>query len=123
MKRDMELIRQILHKAEALGFHNDEPPAPYRAKTVDEAYQIALMQDAGLVVAGSPTTIAGGIPYEESIIRLTWAGHDFLDSTRDSNIWNKAKEQVLKSGASWTFDILKEWVKYELKQRLGLPHQ
>ena len=80
------------------------------------------MKDAGLVDADIGT-IAGGIPYEASIIRLTWAGHDFLDSTRDSKIWNKAKEQVLKSGASWTFDILKEWVKYELKQKLGLPPQ
>ena len=123
MKRDMELIRQVLQSAEALEFEDGEPSEPYRAKTVDEAYQIALMQDAGLVVTGNPTTIAGGIPHEESIIRLTWAGHDFLDSTRDSKIWNKAKEQVLKSGASWTFDILKEWVKYELKQKLGLPNQ
>src|ERR1039457_1453359 len=100
MKRDMELIRQVLQSAEALEFEDGEPSEPYRAKTVDEAYQIALMQDAGLVVTGNPTTIAGGIPHEESIIRLTWAGHDFLDSTRDSKIWNKAKEQVLKSGAS-----------------------
>ncbi len=118
----MELIRQILHSAEALEFEDGEPPERYRSKTADEAYQIALMKDAHLLEADIGITV-GGIPCEASIVRLTWAGHDFLDSTRDGKIWSKAKEQVLKSGASWTFDILKEWVKYELKQRLGLPHQ
>jgi hypothetical protein len=40
---------------------------------------------------------------------------------RDDTVWKKAKEHVLKPGASWTFDILKEWLKAEAKSRLGLP--
>jgi hypothetical protein len=40
---------------------------------------------------------------------------------RDDTIWKKAKEQVLKPGASWSFEILKEWAKHELKQKFGLP--
>ncbi len=51
MKRDMKLIRKILHSAEALEFADDEPYERYRARTPNEAYQIALMKDAGLVDA------------------------------------------------------------------------
>lgn len=116
MKRDMELIRQILHKTEALEFIDDDPYEPYCGETYSEVYQIALMKDAGLVDAKIKVT--GGIPSEARIIRLTWAGHDFLDSTRDSEIWKKAKELIIKPGVSWTFQILVEWLKQEARKRV-----
>jgi hypothetical protein len=112
----MELIRQILLKTEALEFIDDDPYEPYFGETYNEVYQIALMKDAGLVVANIKTT--GGIPSEARIIRLTSAGHDFLDSTRDSEIWKKAKELILKAGVSWTFKILVEWLKQEARKRV-----
>ena len=120
MKRDMELIRQILHSAEALEFIDSEPYERYWGKTHSEVYQIALMKDAGLVDADIKTT--AGIPSEATIIRLTWAGHDFLDSSRDSKIWNLAVENIIKPGASWSFSILVEWLKQEARKRLlGCP--
>jgi len=39
----------------------------------------------------------------------------------DYSVWKKAKEQMLKPGASWTVDILKELAKHEVKQRFGIP--
>jgi hypothetical protein len=118
MKRDMELIRSLLLEKE-----QERAPEELAGYSLEEIlYNTELMADAGLVVA-SFIKDAGGVTRTAITERLTWAGHDFLDSTRDSKIWKKAKEQVLKSGASWTFDILREWVKYELKQKLGLPHQ
>jgi len=120
MKRDMELIRQILQSTEALEFQDGEPYERYRSRTHSEAYQIALMKDAGLV-DGDVDTVCG-IPESATIIRLTWAGHDFLDSSRDSKIWKMAVEQVIKPGASWTFSILVEWLKREAHQRVfGVP--
>lgn len=121
MKREMELIRQILHKAEVLEFEDGEPYERYCSKTTNEAYQITLMKDAGLVDADIKT-IGGGIPCEATIIRLTWTGHDFLDSSRDSKIWKMAMKHVIKPGASWTFSILVEWLKQEARRRvLGVP--
>jgi hypothetical protein len=120
MNRDMELIRQILLKAEALDFEDGEPYERYYARTHDEAYQIALLKDAGLVDA-DVDTIDGGIPYEATIIRLTWSGHDFLDSSRDNKIWKMAVQHVIKPGASWTFSILVEWLKREARRQLGVP--
>ena len=98
MKRDMELIREILQRAESLEFVGDEPYERYWARTPAEAYQIALMKDFGLVEADVETTC--GIPSRATIVRLTWAGHDFLDSSRDSKIWKLAKEHIIKPGVS-----------------------
>jgi len=120
MKRDMDLVRKILQGTEALDYEQGEPPERYRAETPEEAYQIALMKDAGLVEADIGTT--NGIPSEATITRLTWAGHDFLDSSRDSKIWKMAKEHVIRPGASWTFSLLLEWLKQEARQRIfGVP--
>ena len=116
MKRDMELVRKILQEAEALDYEEGEPPERYRAQTCDEAYQIALMRDASLVQADVDTT--NGIPSAATIVRLTWAGHDFLDSSRDNKIWKMAKEHVIKPGASWTFSLLLEWLKQEARHRV-----
>ena len=116
MKRDMDLIRQILVNTEARDFAGDEPPEPYQAQTMEEAYQIALMNDAGLVLADCTTE--AGTPVSATIYRLTWAGHDFLDAARDDTIWKKAKDSILKPGISWTFSILIEWLKQEAKNKI-----
>ena len=116
----MDLIRQILINAEARNFENGEPHELFQASTPDEAYQIALMKDNGLVEGDITTTNL--IPSEATIYRLTWAGHDFLDAARDNTIWKIAKEKVLKPGASWTFSILTEWLKQEAHNKIfGVP--
>lgn len=117
MKRDMDLVRQILQSAEQTEFEKGPMPF-YEARTPDEAYQIALMKDAGLVEAR--IVQSNGIPRSAVVIRLTWAGHDFLDASRDNTIWAKAVEQVIKPSTSWTFSILTEWLKQEAMKRLGM---
>jgi hypothetical protein len=116
MKRDMDLIRQILIDAETRDFEDGEPPELYQALTTDEAYQIALMIDAGLVQADYVSS--AGTPQSATIYRLTWAGHDFLDAARDNTIWKKAKDSILKPGISWTFSILTEWLKQEAHDKI-----
>jgi hypothetical protein len=116
----MDLVRQILQRVEALEWVNENPPEPYQAGTAEEAYQIALMKDAGLLEAFMENT--NGSPSAAAVFRLTWAGHEFLDAARDDKVWKKAKELVLKPGLSWTFQILGDFLKSEIQQRLlGSP--
>lgn len=116
MKRDMELIRLLLLEQEG----GEAPPELSEYSEEDALYNYALMVDAGLIVASlTPET---GVPIAVSVCRLTWAGHDFLDATRDSKIWKMAKDQILKPGASWTFSLLVEWLKQEAHKRVfGVP--
>jgi len=45
-------------------------------------------------------------------------GNEFVDAMRDDTLWKKAKDSVIKPGASWTVKLLFEWLKTEIKQRL-----
>jgi len=51
--------------------------------------------------------------------RMTWSGHDFLDAARDETLWKKAKQTVMKPAASFTFEIVREWLKNEIRARFG----
>jgi hypothetical protein len=113
----MELVRLILLAVEG---SEDAAAKSQERSTEERAYHVALLLDAGFII-GKTTNNADGHPNGYFVTRMTWTGHEFLDALRDETIWKKAKEHVLKPGASWTFDILKEWAKQEIKERLGLP--
>lgn len=117
MKRDMDIIRSILINAE-----NDKYPYGARVQldgVSDEvcAYHVALMQDAGLVDARILKSV--GSPHAAAMIhRLTSSGHDFCDGIRNDTIWNKAKEHIIKPGASWGLSVLVEYVKVQVHQKV-----
>ena len=54
---------------------------------------------------------------------LTDAGHEFLDSIRDPEVWRKTKEGANKIG-SFGIDVIKDlakgFLKTEIKKRTGL---
>lgn len=119
MKRDMDLIRKILLWA------IDEPHG-YLAKNpeiegyTDEqiAYHVYLMDQAGLVEAATRDVI--GIPSPDgTIISVRWAGYEFADATRDDTIWRRAMKSVLSEGRSFSFEILKEFLKAAALQGPG----
>ena len=95
MKRDMDLIRDILLEVEAAeagnsieflhsgGFKHSHP-------AVTE--HVALLEEEGLIDA----QILPEHIYR--IRRLTMAGHDWLDAARDPGIWDRAKERLAKVG-------------------------
>ena len=113
MKRDMDMIRQLLLDAEG---HDSNSPL-FQTNDPSSAYHISLLKDAGLMDAIIRKGIHG-TPSDAAIIGLTWAGHDFLDAARNDTIWNKAKDKFLKPGVSWTFSILAEWLKQEAHKKI-----
>jgi hypothetical protein len=117
MKRDMELIRLLLLQQEL-----DAAPSELQNYSIDDQlYNLELMHDAGFIVATFNRDTTGKAK-AASIRRLTWGGHDFLDSTKDSEIWKMAKDHIIKPGASWTFSLLLEWLKKEAHQKVfGVP--
>lgn len=115
----MDLVRLLLLRSEG---DKDAEHDCEKFSVQERAYHVQLLIDAGLV-EGTARRDAKGDFTGAVVSRLTWAGHDFLQSIRDDTLWKKAREHVLKPGASWTFDILKEWARHELRQRLSLPLQ
>ena len=115
MRRDMDIIRQIVLAV------RDSDGVVRGLEGVDfEVYaeHVRLLDEAGLVDASIQT-----VPQRKVIAalvwRLTWAGQDFADAISSDTLWRKAKDTVIKPAGSWTFDVLKEWLKSEISQ--GLP--
>ena len=106
MKRNMDLIREILLRIESF-----PEPLGRIDLNIDEFspkeifYHVKLLSEAGLLEATSIHTIGMFEWYANS---LTWEGHEFLEAARNDNIWNKAKKLVLDKTGSLPFDILKQ---------------
>jgi hypothetical protein len=111
MKRDLDLIRDIL-----LHVENWDHPEPiflermnYEGKNKQEiGYQIDLWNDAGYIDA---RIIKGrqGVTYEKAVIlRMTMAGHEYLDSVRNPEVWKKTKSTLEKVGGGAALDVIKE---------------
>jgi hypothetical protein len=105
MKRDMELVRQILleieEKGPPLGIVDLSIPG-HDAEEV--SFHVVLLRDAGLVEAQDLTTMHG---FDVRPRRLTWAGHEFLEAAKNDTVWNKAKEIVKEKGGAIPFEVLK----------------
>lgn len=116
MKRDMDLIRRIALELEnqAIG---EELTGLEGVESDVFALHATWMKEAGLIDAFIQEYMGG----EQLVMarRLTWAGCEFADAIRDDTLWKKAKANVLKPGMSFTFDVLKDWLKTEITQ--GLP--
>lgn len=114
MHRDMDVIRKIVLAVRAAP---DVVNSVEGISREDFAYHAQLLEEAGLVSAaiqGQGKRIA-----EAAVIfRLTWAGQDFADTIVDGTLWNKAKENIIKPSASWTFGILLEYLKFEIKRNI-----
>jgi len=120
MNRDMDVVRQIvLALRDATSQLHSLPDVP------DEVfkYNAQLLIEEGLALGYSASGGMSGtgiVPAVLFLSRLTWDGHDFADSIADDTIWKRAKEKVIKPSASWTFAILKEYLKAEIKRHLGM---
>lgn len=100
MRRDMDLVRALLMRAESE--HSAYAPEKIEINGYTEeqiGYHALLLNEAGLVKAVEVTTMGSPSP-EARISRLTWDGHEFLDSAREPARWEKTKDLVNKVGGA-----------------------
>ncbi len=96
MKRDMDLIRQLLLRIESSdrGWRTAFDICGYGRDETN--YNLELLISQGFV-DGSINRLAGG----NSLIavrQLTWNGHELLDAIRSESIWAKTKEHIKAKG-------------------------
>ena len=53
------------------------------------------------------------------VFRLTWSGQEFADAIANATLWDRAKTVVLKPAGAWTFGVLLDFLKSEIKDGLG----
>jgi hypothetical protein len=109
MKRDWDLIREILLKIEEKdnGQGDSFSRQELGLKDITDQkfyYHSRLMAEAGLIEgeANIGDDIYGVMP-----TRLTNVGHDFLDNIRSQSIWSKVKEAIPKDIKTVSFELIK----------------
>ena len=118
MKRDMDLVREILLATEA----SDRDPRAYVDLAIagrsgqEIAYHVQLLGEADLLVVQDLQTV-GRDGYKLMPKRLTWKGHEFLDTIRDPEVWRKTKIGAEQVGG-FSLDILPALAKGFLKEQI-----
>jgi uncharacterized protein DUF2513 len=106
MKRDMDLIRQILLELEAAenlhGVVDIQAPG-YSPDQV--TYHVKLLAEAGLIEARNRSHLRGIVWQPSS---LTWRGHEFLDATRNASVWQKLKAELKDRGVTLPFELVQQ---------------
>ena len=118
MKRDMQLIRRVMLAAE-------ESKDPYELvdpkfeghNETEISYQIALLDDAGLLHGQDRSAI--GI-FRWSAGMLTWSGHEFVEAIRDEAVWKEALAMAGMADDGVVFAVLEKALLQVLEKRAGL---
>ena len=128
MKQDLDLTRDILVAVESYEpethdlIHNVSVDS-FDANRTHVAYQLELMIVGGFFI--NPERCYDSDPRQGSAIvkisisGLSPIGNDFLNATRDQDIWDKTKAAAQRGG-SWTLEIVIELAKNYAREKLGL---
>jgi|SRR5450631_1644733 len=114
MKRDMDLLREILlevEKAPAMQMWDSRPLVGYSDAEVFA--HVKLAEDAGLVVASFMTG------YGAVVQRLTNGGYDFLEASKQPALWEQAKHQLVVQGLPITVATIKAVLQALIQHQLA----
>lgn len=118
MKRDMDLIRQILLELEAMPW--PKTPRTLKVSEYDQEevnYHLLLMAEAGLLKLKGEEK-PGGVTAQPW--RLTWKGHEFLETSRNDTAWRRAKQALSDKVGGVPFNVLQALL-IELAKGAVLP--
>jgi hypothetical protein len=118
MKRDLDLIREILAHVEryepaSMSSIQGLGPADFSGTEPQNRYHVRMLIDADFLKEAGRGTMDGTI----YVHGLTMQGHDFLDAVREKSIWERTKARLSAAGG-WTLDLALEVAKEEVKRRI-----
>ena len=126
MKRDPDLIRELLQLVEdqcdgvTILESRNIKLGEYSSKQI--SYHIAILGDAGLIMAQSPGFL-GGRETNWNIQRLTWEGHEFLAAAGNDQRWETVKKAMSQVGG-FAYEVAKpvlvEMLKTQLQKMPGV---
>jgi hypothetical protein len=120
MKRDPELIRNIL-----LDIGASPPGKPifgfaYEGRAEAEVLEhVQLLLDVAFI-DGQVITGAMGQPTQCVIMRMTWAGQEFLAKAKNDTIWKKVLAQAEEKGMSTSMMVINGLLEAAAKKYAGL---
>ena len=121
MRRNPEIERQIL-----LGIEAEESDATLDLSAIDAPedalhYHLRLLDEAGLILAADAATLENR--FAMIPIRLTMAGHEYLDTIRDDEVWQRTQEGANAVG-SFSLAVLgalaKGFIREKIRKHTGM---
>lgn len=121
MRRNVDLIRLLLLELEG------EESVDLGDFTTDQIdYHKALIVQAGfadgIINYSSSGDAQPDIPDLAILTKLTYAGHEFLDSSKNEKVWSKAKEMVQRNGLTLTIEAMKIALGEVIKTMIARHH-
>lgn len=109
MKRDMDLVRNLLLITEAAdsSFDPREDSGLKKYSDASIVYHVELLESQGLIDC-QVLRAMGGVCAVCEIEALTWDGLDYLDAIRDAGVWGKTKKVIKDTVKSTTMKAIKE---------------
>ncbi|MBO1064740.1 DUF2513 domain-containing protein [Anabaena sp. 54] len=106
MKRDWNLVRQILLQTES------SPPGVYIQSFTCEGFDRATIIEHIEIMIESK--LLDGVVYKTSMVgcasfvvyKITWEGHNFLEDARNDTIWKKVMAEAKDRGTSTSFVVI-----------------
>lgn len=118
MTRDMDLFRAILLSVEEQPTGTVWSAHPLLDHSVEDVVgHVRLLEDAGLVDARFSSRVGNE---DAAIIRITNAGHDFLEASREPTFWQKSKQRLKDSGVPITIYAIKQVFDLLVKEHLKI---
>lgn len=108
MKRDWELIREVLLEVEAMNPANFETkqygPLARSGDSAAKDVQAVMLWKAGFIEGADASSMDLG----DSVLvqELTWSGHELLDTIRSKPVWEKIKSTAQDKGLELTYDTV-----------------
>lgn len=110
MKRDMELIREILLAVESDKF--DENIEGFSSEIIEKHMDL-LITEKLIDRKGF-----GINSYFSTTIDLTWQGHEFIENLRQKEIWNTIKTEFKEESVSTVLSVAKKMAENFAKRKL-----
>lgn len=119
MKRDWDIIRDVLIEVEALDdarFQSIEyGPTSESDEPEKDAHGILLWK-AGFIEGANASSMDGDAVIAQG---LTWDGHELLETIRSKAVWERIKSTAKEKGIELTFDAVKGLGKAVLTTIIG----
>lgn len=123
MKMDYDLLRDILliteRETDGRKTFSVSDFAELEIEANEVSYHISLLLDAGYLCAEKFSVL--GLGYQDFIVkRITFAGHQYLDTIRSNSVWDKTKEKLVAVGGTASISVVKDLAVQVSRQMLGL---
>lgn len=118
MKRDWDFIREILTDIEG----GSDLLKKYGNTNNEEKmlYHVRLLSEEGCVLGiTAKQGLGGDWVWSSANERLSWSGHDILETLRSQTVWEKIKERSKETGIELTTDSIKVLGAWALKTLIG----